>query len=59
MTQPARDVYVFSQVEVTMPNRYEGASIIKHGDYYYLLGSATHCCNGPISGYSVFAGRSQ
>ncbi|MFL5356231.1 family 43 glycosylhydrolase [Archangium sp.] len=48
-----------SQVEVTIANRYEAASLIKHGDYYYLLGSATNCCNGPISGYSVFAGRSK
>ncbi|NOK36988.1 arabinan endo-1,5-alpha-L-arabinosidase, partial [Corallococcus exercitus] len=49
---------VASQVEVTIPNRYEAANIIKHGDYYYLLGSSTNCCNGPLSGYSVFAGRS-
>jgi arabinan endo-1,5-alpha-L-arabinosidase len=50
---------VSSQVEVTIPNRYEAASIIKHGEYYYLLGSSTNCCNGPLSGYSVFAGRSK
>ncbi|HEX8824345.1 MAG TPA: family 43 glycosylhydrolase [Archangium sp.] len=50
---------VSSQVQVTIPNRYEAPSIIKHGDYYYLLGSSTNCCNGPITGYSVFAGRSK
>ncbi|MFP2910063.1 family 43 glycosylhydrolase, partial [Pyxidicoccus sp. 3LFB2] len=50
---------VASQMEVTIPNRYEAANIIRHGDYYYLLGSSTNCCNGPLSGYSVFAGRSQ
>jgi arabinan endo-1,5-alpha-L-arabinosidase len=49
---------VASQKEVTIPNRYEAANLIKHGDYYYLLGSSTNCCNGPLSGYSVFAGRS-
>lgn len=49
----------YSQVEVTIANRYEAPSIIKHGEYYYLLGSATNCCNGPLSGYSVFAGRSK
>jgi len=48
-----------SQVEVAISNRYEAPSVIKHGDYYYLLGSATNCCNGPLSGYSVFAGRSK
>ncbi|HEU5100483.1 MAG TPA: family 43 glycosylhydrolase, partial [Roseiflexaceae bacterium] len=31
---------------------------IKRGSYYYLFGSATNCCNGPLTGYSVFAGRS-
>ncbi len=50
---------VSSQVQVTIPNRYEAPSVVKHGDYYYLLGSSTNCCNGPLSGYSVFAGRSQ
>ncbi|HYO51441.1 family 43 glycosylhydrolase [Archangium sp.] len=49
----------YTQVEVTVANRYEAASIIKHGEYYYLLGSSTNCCNGPLSGYSVFAGRSK
>lgn len=50
---------VYSQVEVTVSNRYEAASVVKHGDYYYLLASSTNCCNGPLSGYSVFAGRSK
>ena len=50
---------VSSQVEITIPNRYEAPSIIQHGDYYYLLVSATNCFNGPLSGYSVFAGRSK
>ncbi|MFL5349678.1 MAG: family 43 glycosylhydrolase [Hyalangium sp.] len=49
----------YSQVEVTVANRYEAANIIKHGDYYYLLASSTNCCNGPLTGYSVFAGRSR
>jgi arabinan endo-1,5-alpha-L-arabinosidase len=49
----------YSQVEVTVSNRYEAPNIIKHGDYYYLLGSSTNCCNGPLTGYSVFAGRSK
>jgi arabinan endo-1,5-alpha-L-arabinosidase len=48
-----------SQVQITIANRYEGAFVVKHGGYYYLFASATNCCNGPLTGYSVFAGRSQ
>lgn len=49
----------YSQVEVTVANRYEAASVIKHGDYYYLLASSANCCNGPLTGYGVFAGRAK
>ncbi|HET9221836.1 MAG TPA: family 43 glycosylhydrolase, partial [Roseiflexaceae bacterium] len=45
-------------VQVTIPNRYEGAEVVKRGGYYYLFASASNCCNGPVTGYSVFAGRS-
>ncbi len=47
-----------STVQITIPNRYEGAEVQYHGGYYYLFVSATNCCNGPLTGYSVFAGRS-
>ena len=47
-----------TQTQVTIDNRYEGTYIYKHGGYYYLFGSATNCCNGPLTGYSVFVGRS-
>jgi arabinan endo-1,5-alpha-L-arabinosidase len=47
-----------TQVQITIANRYEGAFVVKHGGYYYLFASATNCCNGPLTGYSVFAGRS-
>jgi arabinan endo-1,5-alpha-L-arabinosidase len=47
-----------TQIEVTIPNRYEGAYVTKREGYYYLFGSASSCCNGPLSGYSVFVGRS-
>jgi arabinan endo-1,5-alpha-L-arabinosidase len=47
-----------SQVEVAIANRYEGAHIIQRDGYLYLLASATDCCRGPLTGYSVFAGRS-
>jgi arabinan endo-1,5-alpha-L-arabinosidase len=47
-----------SQVQITIANRYEGAYIVQHSGYYYLFVSATDCCRGPLTGYSVFAGRS-
>lgn len=47
-----------SQVEITIANRYEGAEVVKRGNYWYLFASATNCCNGPLTAYSVFAGRS-
>jgi arabinan endo-1,5-alpha-L-arabinosidase len=48
-----------SQVQITIPNKYEGAEVAYHDGYYYLFVSATNCCNGPLTGYSVFVGRSQ
>lgn len=47
-----------TETPVTIDNRYEGANIVAHGGFYYLLVSASNCCNGPLTGYSVFAGRS-
>ncbi len=48
-----------TETQVTIANRYEGTQIIERRGYYYLLASATNCCNGPLTGYSVFAGRSR
>ena len=48
-----------SQELIAIANRYEGAELVKHGNYWYLFASATNCCNGPLTGYSVFVGRSQ
>ncbi len=45
-------------VQVAIPNRYEGAEVVEHDGMYYLFVSATNCCVGPLTGYSVFAGRS-
>ena len=45
--------------QVTIGNRYEGTDVVRHDDWYYLFASATNCCNGPLTGYSVFAGRSR
>jgi arabinan endo-1,5-alpha-L-arabinosidase len=48
-----------SQTEIAISNRYEGVNIVEHDGWYYLLASATNCCNGPLTAYSVFAGRSE
>jgi arabinan endo-1,5-alpha-L-arabinosidase len=45
--------------DIAISNRYEGAYVVKHGGYYYLFASATNCCNGALTSYGVFAGRSQ
>jgi arabinan endo-1,5-alpha-L-arabinosidase len=47
-----------SETLVTIANRYEGAFVIRRGEFYYLFASATDCCRGPLTGYSVFVGRS-
>ena len=47
-----------SQLEIVSDERYEGAYVVVRNGYYYLFVSATNCCAGPLTGYSVFAGRS-
>lgn len=47
-----------SETRITIANRYEGAYVVRRRGSYYLFGSATDCCRGPLTGYSVFAGRS-
>lgn len=44
--------------QVVVGNRYEGTNVVQRGEWYYYFGSATNCCNGPLTGYSVFTGRS-
>ena len=43
---------------IAIGNRYEGANVVYRDGYYYLFASATNCCNGALTGYSVFVGRS-
>lgn len=43
---------------VAIGNRYEGSNVVYRDGFYYLFVSATNCCNGPLTGYSVFVGRS-
>lgn len=40
-------------------NQMEATYIHKHGDYYYLFGSAGTCCEGVNSTYQVIYGRSK
>ncbi|HEX3785291.1 MAG TPA: family 43 glycosylhydrolase [Pseudonocardiaceae bacterium] len=44
---------------IALDNRYEGTFIVRHDGWYYFMGSATNCCNGSLTGYAVFAGRSR
>jgi arabinan endo-1,5-alpha-L-arabinosidase len=44
---------------VTIDNKYEGANVVFRDGFYYLFVSATNCCNGALTGYSVFVGRSR
>lgn len=37
----------------------EGTNIFRHGDYYYLVGSAGSCCEGERSTYRVVMARSE
>jgi arabinan endo-1,5-alpha-L-arabinosidase len=48
-----------SQQEIVSDERYEGEYIVKRDGYYYMFVSATNCCAGPLTGYSVFVGRSR
>jgi arabinan endo-1,5-alpha-L-arabinosidase len=48
-----------SQIEVVSGDRYEAAYVVERENFYYMFASATNCCNGPLTGYSVFVGRSE
>ena len=50
---------VGTATRVAIDNRYEGAYVLQHDGWYYLMASAANCCAGPTTGYSVFAGRSR
>jgi arabinan endo-1,5-alpha-L-arabinosidase len=44
---------------VAIDNRYEGAYVVRRGDWYYLFASEANCCAGPTTGYTVFTGRAR
>ena len=48
-----------TEEQITIPNRYEGPELVYRDGFWYLFVSATNCCNGPLTGYSVFVGRSE
>ena len=47
-----------TQRNVAIANKFEGAEVVERDGWYYLFASATDCCRGPLTGYSVFVGRS-
>jgi len=47
-----------SEQQIAVDNHYEGGNWWFHGGYYYVFASSENCCNGPLSGYGVFVGRS-
>lgn len=44
---------------VGIDNRFEGAYVVPRDGWYYLFASSSNCCAGPVTGYSVFTGRSR
>jgi arabinan endo-1,5-alpha-L-arabinosidase len=48
-----------SATQIAIANRYEGAEVVERDGLYYLFVSATDCCRGALTGYSVFVGRSE
>jgi arabinan endo-1,5-alpha-L-arabinosidase len=47
-----------SEKPIALGDRYEGPNIIEHDGFFYLFDSSTDCCRGPLTGYTVFVGRS-
>jgi beta-xylosidase len=48
-----------SATMVAIDNRYEGSYVVPRNGWYYLFASSSNCCAGPVTGYSVFVGRSR
>jgi len=45
--------------QIAIGNRYEGSNVVERRGWYWYFGSATNCCNGPLTSYGVFAARSR
>jgi arabinan endo-1,5-alpha-L-arabinosidase len=48
-----------TETRITIANRYEAPYVVERDGYWYLFVSATDCCRGPLTGYSVFVGRAE
>jgi len=48
-----------TQQNVAVANKYEGAEVVNRDGWWYFFASATDCCRGPLTGYTVMVGRSQ
>jgi arabinan endo-1,5-alpha-L-arabinosidase len=48
-----------TQTNVGIANKFEGPEVEVRDGWYYLFMSATDCCRGPLTGYTVLVGRSQ
>ena len=48
-----------TEIAVTIGNRFEAPEVVWRDGFYYLFVSCTDCCNGSLTGYSVFVGRSE
>ena len=46
-------------VQIAPGDRYEGPEVVFKDGWYTLFVSASNCCNGELTGYAVFAGRSR
>lgn len=47
-----------SAVQVVRPDIGEAPEIVLRGGLYHLFFSSSSCCSGPMSGYTMFSGRS-
>ncbi|CAN5739121.1 hypothetical protein BH20CHL5_BH20CHL5_03320 [soil metagenome] len=59
LAQDGLETDTASQIRISTGNKYEGPEVIRRNGYWYMFLSATNCCNGPLTGYSVYAGRSE
>lgn len=59
LTETGAVVDAAPDVMVAIDNKYEGANVVYKDGFYYIFLSATNCCNGALTGYSVFVGRSE
>lgn len=57
LTADGLDTLEETATPITIANRYEGANVIERDGSFWLFASASNCCNGPLTGYQVFAGR--